>query len=109
MENLPTPKKTAKQTCLDVQYFSYKLSISVRSNLECQRSPFFQSKRVRIERKLQPILNEEFTKEQIVDPRQFQHLLYETNLPLKNGTPSYFTSDMEIESASFAGGKKRFL
>ncbi|EKO14707.1 hypothetical protein LEP1GSC081_1670 [Leptospira kirschneri str. H1] len=71
--------------------------------------PFFQSKRVRIERKLQPILNEEFTKEQIVDPRQFQHLLYETNLPLENGTPPYFASDMEVESASFAGGKKRIF
>lgn len=71
--------------------------------------PFFQSKRVRIERKLQPILNEEFTKEQIVDPRQFQHLLYETNLHLENGTPPYFASDMEVESASFAGGKKRIF
>ncbi|EMO27487.1 hypothetical protein LEP1GSC170_1639 [Leptospira interrogans serovar Bataviae str. HAI135] len=108
MENLSAPKKTAKQTCIDVQYFSYKVSTSVRSNLECQRSSFFQSKRVRIERKLQPILNEEFTKEQVVDPRQFQHLLYETNLPLKNGIPVYFASDTEVESTSFAGGKKRF-
>ncbi|EMS89485.1 hypothetical protein [Leptospira noguchii] len=71
--------------------------------------PFFQSKRVRIERKLQPILNEEFTKEQVVDPRQFQHLLYETNLPLKNGIPAYFASDTEVESTSFAGGKKKVL
>ncbi|AXR65396.1 hypothetical protein [Leptospira mayottensis] len=69
--------------------------------------PFFQSKRVQIERKLQPILNEEFTKEQIVDPRQFHHILYDTNLPLENGIPSEFASTLQIDASSFAGGKKK--
>ncbi|ABJ78915.1 hypothetical protein IQB76_00595 [Leptospira borgpetersenii serovar Hardjo-bovis] len=69
--------------------------------------PFFQSKRVRITRRFQSIIHEEFTKEQIVDPRQFHHVLYNTNLPLENGTPSEFASALETDASSFAGGKKK--
>ncbi|XDD51827.1 hypothetical protein AB3N59_08960 [Leptospira sp. WS92.C1] len=69
--------------------------------------PFFQSKKIRIKRRILPILNPEFTKEQIVDPRDVQHLLYETKLPLENGIPPRFASDLEVEMTSFAGGKKK--
>ncbi|MDL5244834.1 hypothetical protein QRD38_03305 [Leptospira weilii] len=69
--------------------------------------PFFQSKQVQITRRLQSIVHEEFTKEQIVDPRQFHHVLYDTNLPLENGIPSEFASTLEIDASSFAGGKKK--
>lgn len=69
--------------------------------------PIFQSKSVKISRRLQPFLNEEFTKEQIVDPRDLQHLLYKTNLPLENGIPSEFASELEVETSAYAGGKKK--
>ncbi|WP_036095376.1 hypothetical protein [Leptospira weilii] len=69
--------------------------------------PFFQSRKIRIERRLLPILHQEFTKEQVVDPRDVQHLLYETKLPLENGIPPRFTSDLEVDMTAFAGGKKK--
>ncbi|TGM06315.1 hypothetical protein EHQ76_05985 [Leptospira barantonii] len=87
--------------------FFTKLQLRLDRIWKVNLLPFFQSKRVKIERRLQPILHEEFTKEQIVDPRQVQHLLYETNLPLENGIPPRFAGEIEVETSAFAGGKQK--
>ncbi|MDI7195566.1 hypothetical protein QMM61_02435 [Leptospira santarosai] len=67
--------------------------------------PLFQSKRVRITHRIRSIVREEFVKEQIVDPRQLDRILYETNL--ENKIPFEFASELEIDASPFAGGKKK--
>ncbi|AOP34018.1 hypothetical protein A0128_09300 [Leptospira tipperaryensis] len=69
--------------------------------------PFFQSKSVLAEHRLQPILNQEFKREQIVDQKELGNLLYQTQLLRENGIPSQFETEVEIKSSSFAGGKQK--
>lgn len=69
--------------------------------------PFFQSKGILAEHRLQPILTEEYKREQIVNGKDLQNLLYQTHLFQENGIPPQFQTNLEVKSASFAGGKQK--
>ncbi|PJZ55036.1 hypothetical protein [Leptospira adleri] len=69
--------------------------------------PFFQSKNVLIQRRLQPILSEEYQREQIVNPKDTGNFLDQTRLFQENGIPHRIQTDVEIKSETFAGGKQK--
>ncbi|MBM9501771.1 hypothetical protein JWG44_16060 [Leptospira sp. 201903071] len=69
--------------------------------------PFFQSKRVLAQQRLQPILSEEYKKETIVNQKDLENLLGQTHLFRENGIPTRFQTEVEIKSKAFAGGKQK--